>query len=216
MRFPVPTAPRFPLIPLIAPLAVSGVLFLLIRSPYVAVFALLGPVMALATWWEAKRHYRQSQKQNEEALRDDERRIEREQGRDDEAFRARQLERYPHPSRWLDNPLWQPQHGERGVMIRLGLCSAPRQSGRLLTGVPGAISMAEADERFFDLERAYRLARLVLVGVSGDALRALRIPPVPATSAAQGWRLGPSGAELIQLEPLALGEDRIDADRVDS
>ena len=136
MRFPVPTAPRFPLIPLIAPLVVSGVLFLLIRSPYVAVFALLGPVMALATWWDAKRHYRHAQKQNEEALRDDERRIEREQQRDDEAFRARQLERYPHPSRWLDNPLWQPRQGERGVMIRLGLGSAPRQSGRLLTGVP--------------------------------------------------------------------------------
>jgi hypothetical protein len=83
-------------------------------------------------------------------------------------------------------------------------------------GVPGAISVAEVDEHFFDLERAYRLSRLVLAGVSGDALRALRIPPVPATSATQGWRLGPSGAELIQIEPLPLGEDRIDADRVDS
>ena len=111
-------------------------LFLLIRSPYVAVFALLGPVMALATWWEAKRHYGHAQKQHEEALRDDELRIEREQRRDDEAFRARQLERYPHPSRWLDNPLWQPQQGERGAMIRLGLGSAPGQSGRLLPGVP--------------------------------------------------------------------------------
>jgi hypothetical protein len=52
--------------------------------------------------------------------------------------------------------------------------------------------------------------------VSGDALRALRIPPVPATSAAQGWRLGPRGAELIRLEPLELSENGIDADRVDS
>jgi hypothetical protein len=136
VRLPVPTAPRFPLIPLIAPLVVSAVLFLLIRSPYVAVFALLGPVMALATWWEAKRHYRHAQKEHEEAFRDEERRVEREQRRDDEAFRARQLERHPHPTRWLDNPLWKPQQGERGAIIRLGLGSAIGPSGRLLPGVP--------------------------------------------------------------------------------
>jgi len=129
-------APRFPLIPLIAPLAVSAALFLLIRSPYVAVFAVLGPVMALASWWEAKRHYRHAQKQHDEAVRDDELRLEREQRREDEAFRAQQRERYPHPSRWLDNPLWQPQRGERGVMIRLGLGCEPSRSGRLLSGVP--------------------------------------------------------------------------------
>ncbi len=136
VRAPVPAAPRFPLIPLIAPLVVSAVLFLLIRSPYVAVFALLGPVMALATWWEAKRHYRHAQKNYEESVRDDELRVEREQRREDEAFRAQQLERYPHPTRWLDNPLWQPQPGEREVMIRIGLGSAPGQSGRLIPGVP--------------------------------------------------------------------------------
>ena len=82
--------------------------------------------------------------------------------------------------------------------------------------IPGSISVAESDERFFDIERAYRRSRLVLVGASGETLRALRIPPVPATEPTRGWRLGPSGAELIRIEPLRLGENRIDADRVNS
>ena len=78
-----------------------------------------------------------------------------------------------------------------------------------------AITLAQADERFFDLERAYRSGRLVLVGVTGDALRALRIPPVPATASPQGWLLGPAGIALVRLEGLGALEDRIDADRVE-
>jgi len=76
------------------------------------------------------------------------------------------------------------------------------------------ITLAQADERFFDLERAYRSGRLVLVGVAGDALRALRIPPVPATTSPQGWLLGPAGIALVRVEGLGALEDRVNADRV--
>ena len=78
------------------------------------------------------------------------------------------------------------------------------------------ITLAQADERFFDLERAYRSGQLVLVGVAGDALRALRIPPVPATASPEGWLLGPAGIALVRVGGLGALEDRVDADRVET
>jgi hypothetical protein len=78
------------------------------------------------------------------------------------------------------------------------------------------ITLAQAHERFFDLESAYRLRRLVLVGLSGESLRALRLPPVPASAPPQGWLLGPTGVSLVNCEGLGAFQDRVDRDRVDS
>ena len=80
----------------------------------------------------------------------------------------------------------------------------------------GVITLAQARERFFDLESAYRLRRLVLVGLSGESLRALRLPPVPASTPPQGWLLGPSDVSLVNCEGLGAFQDRVDRDRVDS
>ena len=115
---------------------VSAVLFLALRSPYVVVFALLGPVIALASWWEARRQHRLSLLTQEAAAREEEAREELTRRRNDEAHRAQQLERYPHPTRWLDNPLWQPPQGDRGPTIRLGLAALPAASGAIAPGMP--------------------------------------------------------------------------------
>ena len=77
-------APRFPLIALLAPLVVSAVLFIVLRSSYVLVFALLGPVMALSSWWEARRTHRvENERQREEA-----------RARDEEDYRSRAVLRF--------------------------------------------------------------------------------------------------------------------------
>ena len=66
------------------------------------------------------------------------------------------------------------------------------------------------------VESAYRSSRLVLVGVAGDALRALRIPPVPATASPVGWLLGPANISVVRVGGLGPLEDRINADRVET
>ena len=78
------------------------------------------------------------------------------------------------------------------------------------------ITLAQADERFFELESAYRSSRLVLVGVASDAFRALRIPPVPATASPVGWLLGPANISVVRVGGLGPLEDRINADRVET
>ena len=47
---------RFPVFALIAPLVTSVVLFLITGSAYTLLFALLGPVMAVAQYFDGKFH----------------------------------------------------------------------------------------------------------------------------------------------------------------
>lgn len=50
-----PPRPGFPLISLLAPIAAAGALWAFTRSPYAIVFALLGPIIAIATMLDGRR-----------------------------------------------------------------------------------------------------------------------------------------------------------------
>ncbi|MCI2959014.1 hypothetical protein MN032_15060 [Agromyces atrinae] len=50
-----PPRPGFPVVSLLAPIAAAGALWAFTRSPYAIVFALLGPVIAIATMIDARR-----------------------------------------------------------------------------------------------------------------------------------------------------------------
>jgi energy-coupling factor transporter ATP-binding protein EcfA2 len=86
----------------------------------------------------------------------------------------------------------------------------------VVTDHEGEMTLAQAQERFFDVERAYRLRRLVLVGLAGESLGALRLPPVPPSTPPQGWLLGPGYVSLVNCEGLGTSQNRVDRDRVDS
>lgn len=99
-----PPPPRFPVIAIVAPLVISALLFLILRSSYVLIFALLGPVMALSSWWEARRAHRAEIARHEKAQRerDEEERAQEKRRKREE---IRQLEtRFPTPPSGCNNP----------------------------------------------------------------------------------------------------------------
>ncbi|MEG2386901.1 MAG: hypothetical protein RSB13_08460, partial [Aurantimicrobium sp.] len=64
---------RFPVFALIAPLVTSVVLFLITGSAYTLLFALLGPVMAVAQYFDGKFHtkreaLKQAEREDEEEI----------------------------------------------------------------------------------------------------------------------------------------------------
>ena len=119
---------RFPVFALIAPLVTSVVLFLITGSAYTLLFALLGPVMAVAQYFDGKFHAkREALKQAE---REDEEEISQSQQKQLEALAHREemLRRNPPSSAYAQSenmmrPLWaagaQPEGEER--VVRLGV-----------------------------------------------------------------------------------------------
>lgn len=119
---------RFPVFALIAPLVTSVVLFLVTGSAYTLLFALLGPVMAVAQFFDGKFHAkREALKQVE---REDEEEISQSQQKQLEALvhREEMLRRNPPSSSYAQpgnvlRPLWaagaQPAGEER--VVRLGV-----------------------------------------------------------------------------------------------
>ena len=119
---------RFPVFALIAPLVTSVVLFLITGSAYTLLFALLGPVMAVAQYFDGKFHTkREALKQAE---REDEEEISQSQQKQLEALAHREemLRRNPPSSAYAQpgnrmRPLWaagaQPVGEER--VVRLGV-----------------------------------------------------------------------------------------------
>jgi len=129
-------APRFPFIALLAPLVVSAVLFIVLRSSYVLVFALLGPVMALSSWWEARRTHRvETERQREEARARDEEDY-RSRAHNDQDHLASLQQQFPHPSQWVNLPLWRPQQSNAGPSIRIGTTTQNGPHGTPLLGLP--------------------------------------------------------------------------------
>ncbi|MEG0161853.1 MAG: hypothetical protein RR714_06075, partial [Aurantimicrobium sp.] len=119
---------RFPVFALIAPLVTSVVLFLITGSAYTLLFALLGPVMAVAQYFDGKFHTkREALKQAE---REDEEEISQSQQKQLEALAHREemLRRNPPSSAYAEpgnrmRPPWaagaQSAGDER--VVRLGV-----------------------------------------------------------------------------------------------
>ena len=123
-----------------------GVMMAIIfRSPFALMIAALGPVMAVGSWWEARRTHRAT---SAEQLREQERAREQDErncAQADEDYRLEQLARFPAVGDWLTNPLWRPtvEHPPR---VRVGLDSvvrrdSPSSPGRQVSGVPLTVDL---------------------------------------------------------------------------
>ncbi len=118
---------RFPLFALIAPLVTSGVLFLVTGSAFTLLFALLGPVMAVAQYFDGRFHAKrealtQAEREDEEELA-----LAQQHQLDVIVHREEMLRRNPSSSTYalphnMTRPLWtagaQPSGKER--VVRLG------------------------------------------------------------------------------------------------
>lgn len=119
---------RFPVFSLLAPILTSVVLFMVTGSAYVLLFALMGPVMAGASFLDSKRTARQhkhTQEQHTQESRASEAVALREQH---DRERHEMLRRYPSSAWWASRarelvPYWAAQHKEAhsDTMIRVGL-----------------------------------------------------------------------------------------------
>lgn len=118
---------RFPLFALLAPIATSLVLWLVTKSPYTLLFALMGPVMAIASYGDARfgeRRRRRMEESASEAERDAT--LARTQ-RTNALHRSERRHAHPSPSVLagldpLARPPWNPDFSAAGI-VRLGLFS---------------------------------------------------------------------------------------------
>ena len=62
---PEPDPPRFPLVATLAPIGLALVIWAITRSPYTLAFALLGPVIAVAGVWDARRQRTRRRRRSE-------------------------------------------------------------------------------------------------------------------------------------------------------
>lgn len=60
---PEPSTPGFPVVAILAPIVVSGILFAVTGSPFMLLMAALGPVIALATFVDGKRQRRRARRE---------------------------------------------------------------------------------------------------------------------------------------------------------
>ncbi len=172
MPSPQPTgstpAPAFPLIGTIAPLVASGLLALVFQSTLALAFGLLGPVIALASWWEALRGHRRGsvadRERAEQALLEQEhlRLVEQEQ------FRRQRRRNHPAIADALGNPLWRPLAEPQPPLIRVGLGQDSVEPGGepvagipLLVDVSGGLAVVGEGPSSLSLWRAVALYALV-------------------------------------------------------
>lgn len=119
---------RFPIFALIAPLLASVVLWAVTGSAYTLLFALLGPVMALAQFADGKLHTRRSLRERESEREEEEVRAVVQESHLREEDRQQQLRLYPPASTYCMGdtqfrPLWAAGElfsGEERI-VRLGL-----------------------------------------------------------------------------------------------
>ena len=139
-------APRFPTLTLVIPVILGVAMSLVFRSPYALMIAVLGPMMALSSWWEARRSHRAQLAQDQAATEAEQASREQREYDRDEQFRREQLSRYPCVEQWVSNPLWRPATATAPT-IRVGLDRIARpdatHSGqtRLVSGVPRTLEV---------------------------------------------------------------------------
>jgi S-DNA-T family DNA segregation ATPase FtsK/SpoIIIE len=176
-----PPARRFPLIATLAPIAASAVLFAVTRSAFTLVFALLGPVVAIATTADSALQRRRGRRREAGRL---DREFADAEAEVDEAHAAERSEldrRHPRAASLVAGP--DGAHWNRGAtatIVRLG-------SGELASTLEfRAPDTASADARLAALRT--RAARLGDAAVSGDAASGVGIvgPTVVASAAARG------------------------------
>lgn len=185
---PPPRSP-FPLIAVIAPILGAVAIALLTGSAFVLVFAVLSPIIAIATALDARRHSRRHRR--DEAARFD---------RDCASWLAlvpsahaaeRSRAEAAHPRVALRGPV-PDSVGAEGAMLRLGTAPAPSSV------LPDAAVALGAEES------AARLAELVAAAGVNPALPVV-VPPGPVRVVGRG-RAADALARLIDLHPACVLE----------
>ena len=124
----------------------GALMAIVFRSPYALMIAALGPVMAVGSWWEARRSHRATSAEQLREQESERERHEHNSARADRDYRREQLARFPAVGEWVTNPLWRPL-GETPPQVRVGLDSVVRREsssspGRYVSGVPLTVELA--------------------------------------------------------------------------
>ena len=190
---------RFPLVALMVPLILAGVLAAVMRSPTMLLFGLTGPVLSFATWIGERRH-------RSGAVSDAERRAAFEEASaalDHALLRERQRLERSHPplaevlavAETRSSPLWR----GRGAEVRLGVGRRPSQV--VLDG-----ESAPAPMWLQDVPVTVDLAEVGALGVCGE--RGVTMSSVAAVVARLAIAVPPSRIELLVVvaEPTRVGD----------
>lgn len=176
---------RFPLFALIAPLIASVVLWAVTGSAITLLFALLGPVMALAQFADGKLHGRRQLKQRQIQLEEDEIRAVLENNNAREEERQQQLQQFPSATAYCGEdvafrPLWAAGECIPGSqrIVRLG------------------VSVGDAFPVVLDLS-----AGVAVQGDDVEVAAALR-----ALAAHLAWKWGPAEAFRVEQDLAAQPE----------
>lgn len=171
-------------------MVVAVVMALVFASPFALMIGVLGPVMALGSWWESKRSHRdQLATQADQRVRQVAE-AESAQERADEEFRQSELARYPGVEAWMAQPLWRPRPGWP-PSLRVGLDQVERSDGtattrsRRVPGVPRVVTLG---------------AGLAVVGQGPDAAAVYRHLAIELSAS---WQAHHPEAELAATWPVA-------------
>lgn len=220
----VPQARRFPLIATVAPIVASAVLFAVTRSAFTLVFAMLGPVVAVATTADSALHRRRARRSEAARFESELRLAFGQVDRGHAAERAQLDRRFPGASRLVSSQdaaaaNWR-DDSNRLTTIRLGL-------GELPSALRLASPFAAASESDAQL-RELRERADVLVGgpITVDAAGGIGFvgPAILASAAARSSLLqlaarlspnavritAPTGADWDWLGELPHSLDRAD------
>lgn len=171
-----PARPRLPLLALVVPLALSGTLAAVMRSPTMLLFGLMSPLLMVATWVSERRGGRGSRRLQEVGHKEATRRARDEL---DEAIRTERREREQRDPdlatvlaivEGVQSPLWQrcPDDAD-SLVVRLGTATLPATT-RVRGGGPD-----DHDVRLDAVPFLLDLRRRGVVGVAGARARVLGI-----------------------------------------
>ncbi|AVG24361.1 FtsK-like ATPase domain-containing protein [Pontimonas salivibrio] len=90
---------------------ISLVMLVIFRSPFALMIGILGPVMALGSWWEAKRSHRLAMAEDVAAEEAGQAYTQATREHEERRIRQDALERHPSVVEWMANPLWRPHSG---------------------------------------------------------------------------------------------------------
>lgn len=200
---------RFPVFALIAPIVTSLVLWMVTKSPYTLLFALMGPVMAVASFLDGR--FGERRRQRSEAADRERQLLEEESSRLQEEARLRRELRHAHPAPGslssLDVRARPPWSNDlvTGGEVRLGLLlsrgRSPSNAARPLPAAPSALLESPPATAARDLIPLLARADAGLVCV-GNPLYGLSF--ARAVWMQLAWNVAP---EVLRLHPSGYERD---------
>lgn len=165
------------MVSLIAPVVVSIFFLIVFRSAFALVLGVLGPVMALSNWWEAKRNSRRGYQEAVETYQRDYEAWIAVEKRHAEAQTKHLFARFPAPTEWSLHPMWRPVSIDGVPHIRVGQRFAETEGSGNYSGVPqvidarGGIAVVGVGE---EAKKVWRAIALGLYAFDREALPAFQ------------------------------------------